>query len=89
LSIYRGMGAPVRTTVKPNKTSGKASYAVLSFGGFLGNGDDYYPLPWQSLKYDTSLCGYILGITEDRLQGAPKYANENTWDWAARHRKVH
>jgi hypothetical protein len=23
------------------------------FGGFLGIGDDHYPLPWQPLKYDT------------------------------------
>ena len=40
-----------------DKMSGKVSYAVLSFGGFLGIGDDYYPLPWQSLKYDTNLGG--------------------------------
>ena len=32
-----------------DKLSGKVSYAVLSFGGFLGIGDDHYPLPWQSL----------------------------------------
>ena len=36
-----------------DKPSGKVSYAVLSFGGFLGIGDEHYPLPWQSLKYDT------------------------------------
>jgi sporulation protein YlmC with PRC-barrel domain len=65
-----------------DKISGKVSYAVLSFGGFLGIGDDYYPLPWQSLKYDTNLGGYVTGITEDRLKGAPKYANENSWNWA-------
>ena len=35
-----------------DKKSGRVSYAVLSFGGFLGIGDDHYPLPWQSLKYD-------------------------------------
>jgi hypothetical protein len=23
--------------------------------GFLGIGDDHYPLPWQTLKYDTGL----------------------------------
>jgi hypothetical protein len=40
-----------------DKPSGKVSYAVLSFGGFLGIGDEHYPLPWQSLKYDTSLGG--------------------------------
>ena len=30
-----------------DKTTGRVSYAVLSFGGFLGIGDDHYPLPWQ------------------------------------------
>ncbi|MEY9675552.1 hypothetical protein ABIE93_005486 [Bradyrhizobium elkanii] len=57
------------------------SYAVLSFGGFLGIGDDHYPLPWQSLKYDTNLGGYVTGITESRLQGAPKYRDEASWNW--------
>ena len=28
-----------------DKVSGKVSYAVLSFGGLLGIGDDHYPLP--------------------------------------------
>jgi hypothetical protein len=54
-----------------DKASGKVSYAVLSFGGFLGIGDDHYPLPWQSLKYDTSLGGYVTGVTETQLKGAP------------------
>jgi PRC-barrel domain len=61
-----------------DKMSGKVSYAVLSFGGFLGIGDDHYPLPWQSLKYDTNLGGYRTGITESKLKGAPKYGNNNT-----------
>ena len=56
-----------------DKTSGKVSYAVLSFGGFLGIGDDHYPLPWQSLKYDTELGGYVTGITTKELESAPKY----------------
>jgi hypothetical protein len=65
-----------------DKLSGKVSYAVLSFGGFLGVGDDYYPLPWQSLKYDTNLGGYVTGITEAQLQNAPKYNNDNSWNWS-------
>jgi hypothetical protein len=65
-----------------DKISGKVSYAVISFGGFLGIGDDYYPLPWQSLKYDTNLGGYISGITQDRLQSAPKYADDAGWNWS-------
>jgi sporulation protein YlmC with PRC-barrel domain len=65
-----------------DKLNGKVSYAVLSFGGFLGIGDDYYPLPWQSLKYDTNLGGYVTGITEAQLKNAPKYSNDNAWNWA-------
>ena len=64
-----------------NKRSGKVSYAVLSFGGFLGIGDDHYPLPWEALKYDTGLGGYRTGITQKQLQGAPKYRSDNDWSW--------
>ena len=64
-----------------DKRSGKVSYAVLSFGGFLGIGDDHYPLPWESLKYDTALGGYRTGITEGQLQKAPKYGDDNEWNW--------
>jgi hypothetical protein len=64
-----------------DKRSGRVSYAVLSFGGFLGVGDDQYPLPWESLKYDTNLGGYRTGITEKQLEGAPKYSDINDWNW--------
>jgi sporulation protein YlmC with PRC-barrel domain len=33
-----------------DKISGKVSYAVVSFGGFLGIGEDYCPVPWPTLK---------------------------------------
>jgi PRC-barrel domain len=65
-----------------DKISGRVSYAVLGFGGFLGIGNDHYPLPWQSLKYDTRLGGYVTGVTENELRGAPKYGNDNDWNWA-------
>lgn len=68
------------------KRSGKVSYAVLSFGGFLGMGDDHYPLPWATLTYDTNLGGYRTNITEAQLQGAPKYRDSENWDWEDRNR---
>jgi PRC-barrel domain len=49
-----------------DKITGKVAYAVLGFGCFLGIGDDHYPLPWQSLKYDTSLDGYVV-VREERF----------------------
>jgi len=73
-----------------DKVSGRVSYAVLSFGGFMGIGSDHYPIPWQSLKYDTQLGGYRTGITQSQLERAPKYGNDNTWNWddSARARAV-
>jgi hypothetical protein len=67
-----------------DKISGKVAYAVISFGGFLGLGEDYYPVPWPHLKYDTRLSGYRIGVTEDQLKGAPKYGRSQEWDWTDR-----
>lgn len=64
-----------------DKISGKVAYAVLGFGGFLGVGNDHYPLPWATLRYDPRLGGYRADITEREIKGAPKYANETEWDW--------
>ena len=64
-----------------DKTSGKVAYVVVSFGGFLGMGDDHYPLPWSTLKYDTNLGGYRVNLTKDQLDRAPKYHQNDEWDW--------
>jgi hypothetical protein len=68
-----------------DKISGQVAYAVLSFGGFLGICSEYYPIPWSSLKYDTSLGGYRLNVTEEQLKNAPKYTGDS-WDWNDRQR---
>ena len=80
----RKIGSVQRVMI--DKISGKVAYAVISFGGFLSMGEDYYPLPWSNLKYDTSLGGYRVGITEDQLKGAPKYKSSTDWDWSDRAR---
>jgi hypothetical protein len=72
------------------KISGKATYAIMSFGGFLGIGDSYHPLPWQTLTYDPRQGGYVVDIDRSRLEGAPSYAaNESTmWDDPAYGRRI-
>ena len=65
------IGAVLRVMI--DKISGKVAYAVISFAGFLGTGENYYPLQWPQLKYDTRLGGYRIGVTVDQLKGAPKY----------------
>ncbi len=69
-----------------DKISGKVAYAVVSFGGFLGMGEDYYPMAWAKLDYDTSLGGYRVDITEEQLKGAPKFNRSTDWNWSDRSR---
>jgi hypothetical protein len=85
----RSIGSVQRVMI--DKISGKVAYAVVSFGGFLGMGEDYYPMPWSKLNYDTSLGGYRVDITEDQLKGAPKFNRSTDWDWSdrSRDRTVH
>ena len=67
-----------------DKRTGKIAYAVMSFGGFLGIGERYHPLPWATLKYDTRQGGYVVGLTIDQLKGAPTYAATDTPAWGDR-----
>ena len=64
-----------------DKRSGQVAYAVMPFGGFLGIGDDYYPLPWKALTYDTTLQGYVVDLDKDRLRQAPHYARTAEPEW--------
>ena len=69
-----------------NKQSGEVVYAVLSFGGVLGIGDEQYPLPWSALRYDRSLGGYVTKLTQAQLRDAPKHLASEDWDWNDRGR---
>ena len=63
-----------------DKFSGQVAYAVMSFGGFLGIGERYHPLPWKVLDYDTSMGGYVVDLDKSRLEKAPSYgAGEDPW----------
>ena len=72
-----------------DKFSGQVAYAVMSFGGFLGIGERYHPLPWRSLTYDTGLGGYVVDVGRERLEGAPSYGrDEAPWGDPAYGRRV-
>ena len=45
----------------------------MSFGGFLGVGDSYHPLPWKVLTYDTNQGGYVVDLDKRTLEGGPSY----------------
>jgi hypothetical protein len=64
-----------------NKLNGRVAYAVMSFGGFLGVGKSYHPLPWGVLTYDTDLDGYLVDLDRARLENAPRYTSTTDAEW--------
>jgi hypothetical protein len=84
-AVYNRLGERLGTIdhVMINKYSGQVAYAVMSFGGFLGIGESYHPLPWRSLTYDTRLGGYVVDTDRNRLERAPHYSGSEP-DWSDR-----
>jgi len=57
--------------------SGRVSYAVLSFGGFLGMGEKLFAVPWNALKLDTVNKRFVLNVEKERLENAPGFDKDN------------
>ncbi|MGE5537488.1 MAG: PRC-barrel domain-containing protein [Gemmatimonas sp.] len=84
-AVYDRSGNRLGTVedVMLDKVSGKALYAIMSFGGFLGMGENHYPLPWSSLTYDTGQGGYVVDLKKEQLQNAPTYDPSNAGAWTS------
>lgn len=54
-----------------DKQSNNIMFAVVSFGGFLGTGEKFHPIPWAALDYDESESAYTVPYTKDQLKAAP------------------
>ena len=79
-AVYNAQGERMGSiyTLMIDKYSGQVSYAVMSFGGFLGIGERYHPLPWRMLTYDTGRGGYVVDVGREQLESAPTYARDET-----------
>jgi sporulation protein YlmC with PRC-barrel domain len=86
-NVYRSNGETLGEIerVMIGKRSGRVAYAVMSFGGFLGIGEDYYPIPWSRLSYNDPLGGYEVNIDEEELRDAPKFGRRAEWEWNDQH----
>lgn len=58
--------------------TGRVSYAVLSFGGFLGMGEKLFAVPWNALTLDTVNKRFVLNVEKDRLKIAPGF-DKDKW----------
>jgi sporulation protein YlmC with PRC-barrel domain len=59
-----------------DKLSNNIMFAIVGFGGFLGMGEKFHPLPWSTLDYDETEGGYVVNLTKQQLQAAPAYTME-------------
>lgn len=85
-NVYSRNGDHLGTVhdVMIDKRTGQVEYAIMSFGGFLGIGESYHPLPWRTLTYDTTMGGYVVDVDRTRLDLAPRYTSSSLPDWSDR-----
>jgi sporulation protein YlmC with PRC-barrel domain len=83
--VYNMNGEKLGTVddIMIDKISGKAIYAVMSFGGFLGIGEKQHPLPWSSLTYDEAKEGYVVNLDKQKLENAPTLDPDDDFEWTA------
>ncbi len=88
--VYRSNGDKIGRIerVMLDKRGGNVAYAVMTFGGFLGIGDDYYPVPWSLLTYNERLGGYEANITDTQLKSAPKFTEKEPWTYTNRDKEA-
>jgi sporulation protein YlmC with PRC-barrel domain len=55
-----------------DKTSNNIMFAVLGFGGLMGMGEKYCPMPWSKLEYSEQMNGYTVDVNEAQLKAAPQ-----------------
>jgi sporulation protein YlmC with PRC-barrel domain len=63
-------------------STGKVSYAVLSFGSFLGLGGKLFAVPWNALNLDTVNERFMLNVDKERLENAPGFDSDAWPDMA-------
>ncbi|MFN3912690.1 PRC-barrel domain-containing protein [Hyphomonas sp.] len=72
-SVYNTAGDKIGKVedVVLDKTDNTVLFAVVGFGGFMGMGEKYHPVPWSSLNFSEERDGYVVPFTEDQLKAAP------------------
>ncbi len=82
-SVYNPAGDKLGSVddIMIDKVSGRAIYAVMSFGGVFGLGEKHHPLPWSALRYDTQKGGYVVNVDKKQLEGAPSYDRGADFQW--------
>jgi sporulation protein YlmC with PRC-barrel domain len=66
--------------IEPERS--RVSYAVLSFGGFLGMGNKLFAVPLQAMKLSREEKRFVLDVDKERLKNAPGFDKDHWPDFA-------
>ncbi len=74
-AVYNTAGDKIGTVedVVLDKQSNQIMFAALGFGGLLGIGEKYYPVPWSMLNYSEDKGGYVVPLDKSNIDKAPAY----------------
>ena len=75
-TVYNTQGEEIGKIedVMLDKTSNSIMYGVVGFGGFLGMGEKYHPIPWASLSFYKDKNGYVVPFSKEELKAAPAHS---------------
>ena len=54
-----------------DKETNTIMFAVVGFGGVLGIGEKFHPVPWSALDYEEDGAAYVVPFTKEQLKAAP------------------
>lgn len=72
-SVYNTAGEKIGALedVMLDKGSNNVMFDIVGFGGFLGMGEKFHPIPRSALDYSADRGGYVVPFTKDQLKAAP------------------
>jgi hypothetical protein len=71
----------IKDMVVDQKT-GKVTYCVVAFGGFMGLGNKLFAIPFGAFSYDMAEDEYVLDVSKERMAANPGF-NAKHWPFFA------
>ena len=74
-TVYNDAGDKIGTVedIVLDKQSNQILFDALGFGGVLGMGEKYHPVPWSMLDYSEDKGGYVVPLNKESIKKAPAY----------------
>ena len=57
----------------------RVAYAVFSFGGFTGMGNNLFAMPWKAFEFHATEHKLILNVDKEKLKSAPGFEKDDKW----------